>query len=89
MVAAINTARDLPAASRRLAASSVAGTVATRSIGNPSSAMAATASRTAAAPDMSIFISCIPDAGLIEIPPESKVTPLPTSPMVSPEPPPR
>ena len=33
----------------------------------------------AAAPDMSNFISCMFPAGLIEIPPESNVTPLPTS----------
>src|SRR3954451_24350772 len=66
---------------------SVAGIAATRSIARPSSAIAATASRTAAAPDMSIFISCIPAAGLIEIPPESKVTPLPTRPSRSPPPP--
>ena len=36
---------------------------------------------------MSIFISCIPPTGLIEMPPVSKVTPLPTSPSVSPPPP--
>ena len=34
------------------------------------------------APDMSIFISCIPAEGLSEIPPVSKVTPLPTRPRV-------
>ena len=34
---------------------------------------------TAAPPDMSIFISCILAAGLIEMPPVSKVTALPTS----------
>ena len=37
------------------------------------------ASITAAPPDMSNFISCIFPAGLIEIPPVSKVTALPTS----------
>ena len=37
---------------------------------------------------MSIFISCMPDEGLIEIPPLSKVTALPTSPIRGPEPPP-
>ena len=63
---------------------SVAGTTATRSIASPSSAIAATASSTAAAPDMSIFISCMPAEGLIEMPPVSKVTPLPTSPRVGP-----
>ena len=35
---------------------------------------------TAAAPDMSNFISSMFWAGLMEMPPESKVTPLPTSP---------
>ena len=34
---------------------------------------------TAAPPDMSVFIVSIPDAVLIERPPESKTTPLPTS----------
>ena len=34
---------------------------------------------TAAAPHMSYFISSMPSAGLMEIPPESKVRPLPTS----------
>ena len=63
---------------------SVEGTTAIRSIGSPSSAIAPTASSTAAAPDMSIFISCMPAEGLIEMPPVSKVTPLPTRPSVSP-----
>ena len=67
---------------------SVEGTTATRLTGSPSSAIAATASSTAAAPDMSIFISCMPAEGLIEMPPVSKVTPLPTRPRVGPEPPP-
>ena len=67
---------------------SVEGTTATRSSGRPSSAIAATASSTAAPPDMSIFISSIFAEGLIEIPPVSKVTALPTSPSVGPEPPP-
>ncbi len=34
---------------------------------------------TVAAPHMSYFISSMPSAGLIEMPPESKVSPLPTS----------
>jgi hypothetical protein len=63
---------------------SVAGITATSFTASSSSAIAATASSTAAAPDMSIFISCIEPAGLIEIPPVSKVTPLPTRPRVSP-----
>ena len=67
---------------------SVDGTTATRSSSSPSSAIAATASITAAPPDMSIFISCIPAEGLIEIPPLSKVTALPTRPTRGPEPPP-
>ena len=67
---------------------SVEGTTAIRSTARPSSAIAATASSTAAAPDMSIFISCMPADGLSEMPPVSKVTPLPTSPRVGPEPPP-
>ena len=68
---------------------SVAGTTATISAARPSSAIAATASRTAAAPDMSIFISCIEAEGFREMPPLSKVTPLPTSPRVWPPPPAR
>ena len=58
---------------------SVAGTMLSRLTGNPSRAIAAVASITAAPPDMSIFISCILPEGLIEIPPVSKVTALPTS----------
>ena len=68
---------------------SVAGIAATRSSSSPSSAIAAKASSTAAPPDMSIFISCMPAEGLIEIPPLSKVTALPTSPTRGPQPPPR
>ncbi len=48
-------------------------------MGRPSSAMAFTAPRTAAAPAMSDFISSMLAAGLIEMPPVSKVMPLPTS----------
>jgi hypothetical protein len=67
---------------------SVEGTTATMLRGRPSSAIAPIASITAADPDMSIFISCIDPAGLIEMPPESKLTPLPTMPSSSPSPPP-
>ena len=35
--------------------------------------------RTAAAPDMSVFMVSIESAGLSDSPPESKVMPLPTS----------
>ena len=63
---------------------SVAGTQATTFNGRPSSAIAPTPSSTAAPPDMSIFISSIFGAGLIEIPPVSKVTAFPTRPRVSP-----
>ena len=63
---------------------SVEGTHATTLTGSPSSAIAAIASSTAAPPDMSIFISSILAEGLMEIPPVSKVTALPTSPSVSP-----
>jgi hypothetical protein len=58
---------------------SVEGTTAVMVAGTPSSAMAAVASMTAAPPDMSNFISCIFAEGLIEIPPVSKVTALPTN----------
>ena len=58
-------------------------TPATRT-GSPSAAIAPTASSTAAPPDMSNFISCIFAAGLIEIPPESNVTALPTKPSSGP-----
>ena len=44
-----------------------------------SRAMAVTAASTAAAPPMSDFIASMPGAGLIEMPPLSKVIPLPTS----------
>ena len=47
-------------------------------IGSFSAAMACTAAMTAAAPLMSDFISCMFAAGLIEMPPVSNVTPLPT-----------
>ena len=41
--------------------------------------MAVIAATTHAAPDMSAFISFMPWAGLIEMPPLSNVTPLPIS----------
>ena len=67
---------------------SVDGTTAVTCAGSPSVAIASMASITAAPPDMSNFISCIFPAGLIEIPPVSKVTALPTSERCGPEPPP-
>jgi hypothetical protein len=73
---------------RPLGMFSVAGTTAVTRAGTPSVAIAAIASITAAPPDMSNFISCIFDAGLIEIPPVSKVTALPTNPRWGPSPPP-
>ena len=45
-----------------------------------SCAMARMAPIMAAPPAMSYFIFSMPSAGLMEIPPVSKVTPLPTSP---------
>ena len=59
---------------------SVAGTTVSTFTGSPSRAIAAVASIAAAPPDMSIFISCILAEGLIEIPPVSNVTALPTMP---------
>ena len=47
--------------------------------GRPSRAAASTVCSTAAAPAMSDFMASMPAAGLIEMPPESKVMPLPTS----------
>ena len=44
-----------------------------------SCARARMAPRTAAAPAMSYFIFSMPSQGLMEMPPVSKVTPLPTS----------
>ena len=57
---------------------SVAPSTLTTRTGRPSRAIAPVASSTAAAPDMSNFISLIFSAGLIEMPPVSNVTPLPT-----------
>ncbi len=67
---------------------SVAGTTAVICAGRPSVAIASIASITAAPPDMSNFISCIFAEGLIEIPPVSNVTALPTKPRCGPSPPP-
>ena len=47
--------------------------------GSSSCAAATTVLSTAAAPAMSDFIASMPAAGLIEMPPESNVMPLPTS----------
>ena len=69
---------------RPLGMFSVAGTTAVIVAGIPSSAIAAIASITAAPPDMSNFISCIFAEGLIEMPPVSKVTALPTKPRCGP-----
>ena len=55
------------------------GTTPTRLIGSFSSATACNTPSTVAAPHMSYFISSIAPAGLMEMPPESKVIPLPTS----------
>jgi hypothetical protein len=57
---------------------------ATTRAGTPSRAIAPIASSTAAPPDMSNFMFHMLAAGLIEIPPESKVTALPTSPSSGP-----
>ena len=63
---------------------SVAPTTATTRTGSSSRAIASTAPSTAAPPDMSNFISNILFAGLIEMPPVSNVTALPTSPSTGP-----
>jgi len=56
------------------------GTTASTLTGSPSSAIAPIAARTAPPPPMSVFISSMRLAGFREIPPESKVIALPTSP---------
>ena len=58
---------------------SAIGTVAITSTGRPSWATRHTVAITAAAPAMSLFISSIFSAGLMDRPPLSKVIPLPTS----------
>ncbi|CPB10139.1 Uncharacterised protein [Mycobacterium tuberculosis] len=57
---------------------SAIGTVAITSIGSRSRAASVTVAITAAAPPMSEVMWCIDAAGLIEMPPVSKVIPLPT-----------
>jgi hypothetical protein len=59
---------------------SVAPITVTTRTGSPRRAIAAVAWSTAAPPDMSNFMSLIPRPGLIEMPPESNVTALPTKP---------
>jgi hypothetical protein len=63
---------------------SVAPMTAITRTGSPRRAIAAVAPSTAAPPDMSNFISLIFARGLIEMPPVSKVTPLPTKPSAGP-----
>ena len=58
---------------------SAIGTMPRTRRGTPSAPIARIAPTTAAPPAMSLFIHSMPAAGLIEIPPVSKVTPLPTS----------
>ena len=57
---------------------STAGATARSGVPGASRATVAIAAMTVAAPVLSIFISSIRSAGLIEMPPESKQTPLPT-----------
>ena len=57
---------------------SVAGIRPITSCGKPSSAIVRIVPSTVAAPHISYFISSMPRPGLREIPPVSKVTPLPT-----------
>ena len=58
---------------------SAAATIATTFSGNPSSVTARMVPKTLAAPPMSNFISSILAPGFREMPPLSKVIPLPTS----------
>ena len=58
---------------------SLEGTIPITLICGLSRPIASIAPITPAPPDMSYFISCMFSAGLIEMPPESKVSPLPTS----------
>ena len=69
---------------RPLGRFSVAPTTAITSSGSSRRAIAPTPSSTLAAPDMSNFISDIFAEGFSEIPPLSKVTPLPTRPSTGP-----
>ena len=59
---------------------STAGINAVTGMAGFSCAMACMAPITAAPPAMSYFIFSMPSEGLMEMPPVSKVTPLPTSP---------
>ena len=59
---------------------STAGTSAVTGMAGFNCAMARMAPSMAAPPAMSYFIFSMPSAGLMETPPVSKVTPLPTSP---------
>ena len=63
---------------------SVIGTMPMTSIGAFRSEIARIAPMTAAPPAMSSFIRSMPSAGLIEMPPVSKVMPLPTRPSTGP-----
>ena len=67
---------------------STAGTMPITRTGGASSPIARMAPTTAAPPDMSCFMRPMPSDGLIEMPPVSNVTPLPTSPSTGPAPPP-
>ena len=66
---------------------SAMGTVAVTVSGRPSSATRTIVATTAAAPAMSEVMSSIPAAGLMEMPPVSKVMPLPTRPTFAVPPP--
>ena len=68
---------------------SVAGTMAVALIGASRRARAAMAAMTAAPPLMSCFIEIMLAEGLSEMPPVSKVMPLPISPSPGSSPPPR
>ena len=57
---------------------STAGAIASSGVPGASRATVSIAAMTVAAPVLSIFISSIRSDGLIEMPPESKQTPLPT-----------
>jgi hypothetical protein len=64
---------------RPLGMFSVSGSSPTTRTGASSARRADMAASTAAAPDMSVFMVIIPSAVLMDSPPESNVTPLPTS----------
>ena len=59
---------------------STSGTTPTTVTSGLSAAMAFIAATTAAPPDMSVFMRCMRSEGLMEMPPVSNVTPLPTRP---------